>query len=74
MLSVEASIEAAAADIAQLFYRPVGVGSFNESNSKRVRVSPDGKADFLALSPVGFENSLRLDPATLEGALKVEID
>jgi len=72
MLSVEASIEAAEADIAQLFYRPVGVGSFNESNSKRVRVGPDGKADFLALSPVGFEDSLRLDPATLEGALEVE--
>jgi len=71
MLSVEASIETAAADIAQLFYRPSGVGSFNESNSKRVRLGPDGKADFLVLSPIGFEETLRLDPATLEGALKV---
>jgi hypothetical protein len=72
MLSVQATIKAGAPDIAQLFYRPADVGSFSESNSKRAGLGTDGKADFLVLSSVGFENMLRLDPGTLEGALKVE--
>lgn len=62
-LQVVADVWAAYADRAQLFYRPMGVEKFNEHDSIRVDLKKGGsRVNFVAVSPTGFTDRIRLDP------------
>lgn len=62
-------------DLAQVFYRPLGVPAFDESLSKRVSVSAPSESpqtlSFQFESVSGFEDQLRLDPVTIPQGINI---
>jgi len=74
VLRVSGAVHAEQADVAELFYLPLGAARFSGLHSARAAVGPEnatGRVDFIITSAQGFEDRLRFDPVKGEQASRV---
>ena len=75
-LDVDVDMKAGIADMAQVFFQPLGAPAFEERHSSRLPVGDEAGAyqtlTFRLESTVGFRDTLRIDPVTQPQSLEMK--